>query len=220
MVLNADTDDVVGNVAGPAVDAKPADRARTQLRTGRTARILLGGSIDACPEELSVLVHVAAPPPRMLIFGAVDFAAALSRAGAFPGYEVTVCDAVGPERRRPGHRAYRAQVRVVPANACKSPAYRLVWKTAAPSTASGDRAAGAIRPVTASQASAPPARHGEEHPAGERGQRRDAQGAGSGGDGPPVHPPGQRPVPHQQVTGHRRGRPCRRGRRPRPGTPR
>jgi xanthine/CO dehydrogenase XdhC/CoxF family maturation factor len=156
MVLNADTDDVVGNVAGPVVDAKPADRARAQLRTGRTARIVLGGSIDACPEELSVLVHVAAPPPRMLIFGAVDFAAALSRAGAFPGYEVTVCDAVGPERCRPGHRAYRAQVRVVPANACMSPAYRLVWKTAAPSTASGDRAAGAIRPVTASQASAPP----------------------------------------------------------------
>lgn len=93
MVLNADTDDVVGNVAGPAIDAKLADRARAQLRTGRTARIVLGGSIDACPGELSVLVHVAAPPPRMLIFGAVDFAAALSQAGAFLGYEVTVCDA-------------------------------------------------------------------------------------------------------------------------------
>ncbi len=31
--------------------------------------------------------------PRLLIFGAVDFAAALSQAGRFLGYHVTVCDA-------------------------------------------------------------------------------------------------------------------------------
>src|SRR2546429_2118048 len=35
----------------------------------------------------------AATRPRMLIFGAIDFAAALSRAGRFLGYHVTVCDA-------------------------------------------------------------------------------------------------------------------------------
>ncbi|EUA68572.1 xdhC Rossmann domain protein [Mycobacterium xenopi 4042] len=29
----------------------------------------------------------------MLIFGAIDFAAALARQGAFLGYRVTVCDA-------------------------------------------------------------------------------------------------------------------------------
>ncbi|MFB8267421.1 XdhC family protein [Streptomyces sp. NPDC055955] len=29
----------------------------------------------------------------MLVFGAVDFAAALARTGAFLGYRVTVCDA-------------------------------------------------------------------------------------------------------------------------------
>jgi xanthine dehydrogenase accessory factor len=36
-----------------------------------------------------------APKPRLLIFGAIDFAAALARAGSFLGYRVTVCDARG-----------------------------------------------------------------------------------------------------------------------------
>ncbi|QNP68103.1 XdhC family protein [Streptomyces roseirectus] len=77
---------------GPAGRAV-ADKAAGQLRVGRTARIEVGGDADTCPERLSVLVHVAAARPRMLIFGAVDFAAALSRAGHFLGYRVTVCDA-------------------------------------------------------------------------------------------------------------------------------
>jgi xanthine dehydrogenase accessory factor len=34
-----------------------------------------------------------APPPRMLVFGAIDFAAAVARLGSFLGYRVTVCDA-------------------------------------------------------------------------------------------------------------------------------
>ncbi len=34
-----------------------------------------------------------APRPRMLVFGAIDFAAAVARLGTFLGYVVTVCDA-------------------------------------------------------------------------------------------------------------------------------
>ena len=34
-----------------------------------------------------------APRPRMLVFGAIDFAAAVARVGSFLGYRVTVCDA-------------------------------------------------------------------------------------------------------------------------------
>ena len=34
-----------------------------------------------------------APAPRMLVFGAIDFAAAVARMGNFLGYKVTVCDA-------------------------------------------------------------------------------------------------------------------------------
>ncbi|WP_407656133.1 XdhC family protein [Lentzea waywayandensis] len=46
----------------------------------------------ATGEAVDVLVEVSAPPPRLLIFGALDFAAALSEVGAFLGYRVTVCD--------------------------------------------------------------------------------------------------------------------------------
>ena len=70
-----------------------AEEALALLRAGRTARVDLGGSGPGCPQPLSVLVHVHASRPRMLVFGAVDFASALSRAGAFLGYRVTVCDA-------------------------------------------------------------------------------------------------------------------------------
>lgn len=80
-----------GRVDGGPADRAVADRARALLRAGRTVRLDIGGQADECPERLSVLVH--ASPPRLLVFGAVDFAAALSQAGRFLGYRVTVCDA-------------------------------------------------------------------------------------------------------------------------------
>jgi xanthine dehydrogenase accessory factor len=40
-----------------------------------------------------VFIESFAPPPRMIIFGAVDFTAALARAAKLLGYRVTVCDA-------------------------------------------------------------------------------------------------------------------------------
>ncbi|MDX3458543.1 XdhC family protein [Streptomyces sp. ME02-8801-2C] len=46
-----------------------------------------------CEPDLTVFVESSVPPPRMLVFGAIDFAAALVRVGKFLGYHVTVCDA-------------------------------------------------------------------------------------------------------------------------------
>lgn len=40
-----------------------------------------------------MFVSAHAPRPRMLVFGAIDFAAAVARIGSFLGYQVTVCDA-------------------------------------------------------------------------------------------------------------------------------
>jgi xanthine dehydrogenase accessory factor len=40
-----------------------------------------------------VFIETFVPPPRMLIFGAVDFTAALVRIAKVLGYRVTVCDA-------------------------------------------------------------------------------------------------------------------------------
>ncbi|MCX5328912.1 XdhC family protein [Streptomyces sp. NBC_00140] len=81
-----------GTLTG-AVRREVGAQAWALLRAGSTARAEVGGDGDTCPERLSALVHVHASRPRMLIFGAVDFAAALSQAGRFLGYRVTVCDA-------------------------------------------------------------------------------------------------------------------------------
>ncbi|GGW85403.1 XdhC/CoxI family protein [Streptomyces caelestis] len=82
-----------GTLGSRRADRAAANQVRALLRAGRTARVELGGDADTCPEKLTLLVHTQAAPPRMLIFGAVDFAAALSQAGRFLGCHVTVCDA-------------------------------------------------------------------------------------------------------------------------------
>ncbi|WP_405529061.1 XdhC family protein [Streptomyces canus] len=82
-----------GTLDGGLTDRAVTAQASALLRSGRTARVELGQDPETCPDRLAVLVHVAASRPRMLIFGAVDFAAALSQAGHFLGYHVTVCDA-------------------------------------------------------------------------------------------------------------------------------
>ncbi|MFI9170832.1 XdhC family protein [Streptomyces lincolnensis] len=92
LYVGADTGTEEGSLTG-AVRREVGAQAQALLRAGRTARVEVGGDGAGCPERLSVLVHVRASRPRMLIFGAVDFAAALSRAGTFLGYRVTVCDA-------------------------------------------------------------------------------------------------------------------------------
>ncbi|MEU0220563.1 XdhC/CoxI family protein [Streptomyces sp. NPDC006265] len=78
---------------GPELDRAALDRARALLDTGRTGTVELSEDGSHCPGGLTLLVESAVPPPRMIVFGAIDFAAALVRAGTFLGYHVTVCDA-------------------------------------------------------------------------------------------------------------------------------
>src|ERR671916_452563 len=60
---------------------------------GRTLVRHYGTEGQARDEAVSVFVESFAPPPQMLIFGAVDFTAALARVAKVLGYRVTVCDA-------------------------------------------------------------------------------------------------------------------------------
>ncbi|MDN0196545.1 XdhC/CoxI family protein [Streptomyces sp. S.PNR 29] len=83
-----------GGLGGEAgLDRTAAAEASALLETGRTGTVELSEDGTHCPGGLSLLVEASVPPPRMLVFGAVDFAAALVRAGKFLGYHVTVCDA-------------------------------------------------------------------------------------------------------------------------------
>jgi len=63
------------------------------LAQGRTGIRRYGEHGERRGDDLSVFVNSFAPAPRMLVFGAIDFAAAVARVGKFLGYHVTVCDA-------------------------------------------------------------------------------------------------------------------------------
>jgi xanthine dehydrogenase accessory factor len=83
-----------GGLGGHAeLDRTAAGEARALLEAGRTGTVELSADDSRCPGGLTLLVEVSVEPPRMIVFGAIDFAAALVRAGKFLGYHVTVCDA-------------------------------------------------------------------------------------------------------------------------------
>ncbi|MBZ3901815.1 XdhC family protein [Streptomyces griseiscabiei] len=83
-----------GGLGGrPELDRTAAAEARALLDGGRTGTVELSADGAHCPGGLTLLVETRVPPPRMIVFGAIDFAAALVRAGRFLGYHVTVCDA-------------------------------------------------------------------------------------------------------------------------------
>jgi len=79
--------------SGDRLDQAVDDDARGMLAQGLTGTRRYGPDGERRRDELSVFVQSFAPPPRMLVFGAIDFAAAVARAGKFLGYRVTVCDA-------------------------------------------------------------------------------------------------------------------------------
>ena len=79
--------------SGARLDTAVDDDARGMLAQGLTGIRRYGAHGERRGDELSVFVNSFAPPPRMLVFGAIDFAAAVARAGKFLGYHVTVCDA-------------------------------------------------------------------------------------------------------------------------------
>ncbi|MFF4059684.1 XdhC family protein [Streptomyces sp. NPDC001668] len=79
--------------AHPELDRTVAAEAGAFLDAGRTGTLEIGEQGSRCGAPLTVLVESSVPPPRMIVFGAIDFASALVRIGTFLGYRVTVCDA-------------------------------------------------------------------------------------------------------------------------------
>jgi len=79
--------------SGDRLDQAVDDDARGMLAQGLTGVRHYGADGERRMDELSIFVQSFAPPPRMLVFGAIDFAAAVARVGKFLGYRVTVCDA-------------------------------------------------------------------------------------------------------------------------------
>ncbi|MFF3417226.1 XdhC family protein [Streptomyces sp. NPDC002698] len=93
LVVRPDGSHEGGFGAHPELDRTVVGEAAALLDAGRTATVEIGEQGSRCGAPLTVLVESSVPPPRMIVFGAIDFASALVRVGKFLGYRVTVCDA-------------------------------------------------------------------------------------------------------------------------------
>jgi xanthine dehydrogenase accessory factor len=82
-----------GTLGSARADAAVTDDALGLLASGHNQTLSYGPDGERRGEGMRVFVWSFAPAPRMLVFGAIDFAAAVARMGNFLGYKVTVCDA-------------------------------------------------------------------------------------------------------------------------------
>ena len=89
--------EVDGGFGGPELlDRSVARDAEGMLAQGRSGIRRYGADGAVLGADLAVHVHAFAPPPKMLIFGAIDFSAALARVASELGYEVTIADPRAP----------------------------------------------------------------------------------------------------------------------------
>ncbi|WP_129293409.1 XdhC family protein [Streptomyces lydicus] len=109
-----------GTLGGhPALDRTALAQTRALLDAGRTTTVEIGSGPapgdgargegaeqpggnqpggdqpygEQCGRPVLLLVESSVPAPRMIVFGAIDFASALVKVGKFLNYHVTVCDA-------------------------------------------------------------------------------------------------------------------------------
>lgn len=82
-----------GSLGTPRLDDTVGADVLGLLESGRTGFLHYGPDGERLGDELEVFVASFAPAPRMYVFGAIDFSAALARAGKLLGFHVTVVDA-------------------------------------------------------------------------------------------------------------------------------
>ena len=82
-----------GTLGDPDLDRVVTRDAQGELAGGVTRVRSYGAHGEAMGEDVRVFIESFVPPPQLIIFGAVDFTAALLRVAKVLGYRVTVCDA-------------------------------------------------------------------------------------------------------------------------------
>jgi xanthine dehydrogenase accessory factor len=92
-LLVRDDGSTSGTLGVAELDAVVCRDAVGALASGLSATRHYGARGEARQRQVSVFFEVFAPPPRMVIFGAVDFTAALAKVAKVLGYHVEVCDA-------------------------------------------------------------------------------------------------------------------------------
>lgn len=91
LIVTKDTP--VGSIGAESFDRSVVEIARGMIAQGHNAVIRLGPRGEQRMDDVAVFVESFVPSPEMIVFGAIDFAAAVVRIGKFLGYRVTVCDA-------------------------------------------------------------------------------------------------------------------------------
>jgi xanthine dehydrogenase accessory factor len=84
---------VIGTLGTAELDVVAARDAAGELAAGSSRLRHYGGRGEIGRDEVSVFIESFVAPARMIIFGAVDFTAALVRMARVMGFRVTVCDA-------------------------------------------------------------------------------------------------------------------------------
>ncbi len=84
---------VSGSLNNPGLDDSVKEDARALLNQGRTRTLKFGKNGERRMDTVNIFVESFAKAPRMIVFGAIDFAAAVANIGKFLGYYVIVCDA-------------------------------------------------------------------------------------------------------------------------------
>jgi xanthine dehydrogenase accessory factor len=84
---------VIGDLGDADLDRVVTRDVLAAIASGLTVSRHYGPHGEARQMEVEVFIEVFAAPPRMIIFGAVDFTAALASAGKLLGFHVVVCDA-------------------------------------------------------------------------------------------------------------------------------
>lgn len=83
----------LGSLGNAELDRVVARDTAGELAIGGTRVRRYGPAGEARRDDVSIFVESFVPPAQMIIFGAVDFAAALSQVAKVLGYRVTLCDA-------------------------------------------------------------------------------------------------------------------------------
>lgn len=92
-IIRPETGQSTGTLGSARIDAAVTDDALGLLASSQNQVLTYGADGQRLDAGLRVFVQSFAPRPRLLVFGAIDFAAAVAKVGAFLGYRVTVCDA-------------------------------------------------------------------------------------------------------------------------------
>ncbi|WP_039797586.1 XdhC family protein [Nocardia araoensis] len=83
----------VSTLGSTRLDGMVRDDVLSILAAGHNATLSYGPNGDRGGEGMRLFVWTCVSRPRLIVFGATDFATALTRVGGLLGYHVTVCDA-------------------------------------------------------------------------------------------------------------------------------